>query len=494
MGNGGVRQNLGPVSAYALAVKHGYIGTEEEWAQEQAQAGTYAHEAKTAAGTAKEAAEQATTSAEAAAKSEKTASAKAGEATTSANNAATSADHASKSATTAANAANSAELSARGARESADNASSSADAAGTHAHNASLSEDDAKKSAESASTSENNAGSAAQTASSAASAATSKAADAEQAAQSAATSADSASGSATAAAGSADTATVKASEAAKAAETATTKAQAAAASAEEAKNAAIETVDKISKTEAGNIFTPAIKVSTCGEVIAVDDVSPIEHDVYCKITSDSVTDLTQVKVIRCRKNLLSEKIKDMSNWPLGTEHGFNSGIIFLLALPHKEVTISCAYSGVEAYVYIYESVDGSVWDRIKERNGYLIAKNTHIPITFTPDTNKKYAIWSNGKGSFDAARDLQVEFGNKPTTYEEPKQTTFTPTADGTVSDMRSIAPSMTLFPDAPGVLITTRYNADTAKYISNNYVSKSAVSSMEARIADLEKTTIDKI
>ncbi len=40
--------DLGPVSAYALAKTHGYSGTEEQWAQEQAQAGNYAREAKEA--------------------------------------------------------------------------------------------------------------------------------------------------------------------------------------------------------------------------------------------------------------------------------------------------------------------------------------------------------------------------------------------------------------------------------------------------------------
>lgn len=44
-----VRQIIGPVSAYALAKAHGYTGTEEQWATEQAQAGENARLAKEAA-------------------------------------------------------------------------------------------------------------------------------------------------------------------------------------------------------------------------------------------------------------------------------------------------------------------------------------------------------------------------------------------------------------------------------------------------------------
>ena len=59
-----VTKDLGPVSAYALAVVHGYMGTEEEWAVLQAQAGT---NAQAAAKSAEEAAQAAANAAQAAA-------------------------------------------------------------------------------------------------------------------------------------------------------------------------------------------------------------------------------------------------------------------------------------------------------------------------------------------------------------------------------------------------------------------------------------------
>lgn len=52
-------KDIGPVSAYALAVAHGYQGTEEEWAALQAQAGENARRAETAADSAAQSAQSA---------------------------------------------------------------------------------------------------------------------------------------------------------------------------------------------------------------------------------------------------------------------------------------------------------------------------------------------------------------------------------------------------------------------------------------------------
>ena len=64
-----IKTNLGHVSAYAIAKANGFKGTEEEWSQSIANAGTYgqqAEAAKTAAETAQAQAEAAQTAAEAA--------------------------------------------------------------------------------------------------------------------------------------------------------------------------------------------------------------------------------------------------------------------------------------------------------------------------------------------------------------------------------------------------------------------------------------------
>lgn len=54
-----IEKDLGAVSAYAIAVEHGYEGTEEEYAAQIAEAGSNAKLAAEAAKTAKEAAETA---------------------------------------------------------------------------------------------------------------------------------------------------------------------------------------------------------------------------------------------------------------------------------------------------------------------------------------------------------------------------------------------------------------------------------------------------
>ena len=44
--------------------------------------------------------------------------------------------------------------------------------------------------------------------------------------------------------------------------------------------------------------------SKLGSAILIDDVSSVTHEMSVKISSDTVTDLTAVKVTRCGKNLL----------------------------------------------------------------------------------------------------------------------------------------------------------------------------------------------
>lgn len=138
-----VFSDVGPVSAYAIAKEHGYMGTEQEWAQEQAAAGTYAHAAKLEKEGAERARAQAEEAAAAAAKSDSAASQKvidannaadraAGSAQASEGSAQTAAAHeteAGKQAATAAAEAEEAGKSAGAAKAEADRAAKAADRA-----------------------------------------------------------------------------------------------------------------------------------------------------------------------------------------------------------------------------------------------------------------------------------------------------------------------------------------------------------------------------
>lgn len=118
-----VSKDLGPVSAYAVAVAHGFKGTEEEWAVLQMQSGANAQRAETAAGNAEAAAQGAGTQATNAANS--------------AENASKSAQNAGTQATNAANSASAAAKSAADAKTNVDNATADAKASAQKSANAS---------------------------------------------------------------------------------------------------------------------------------------------------------------------------------------------------------------------------------------------------------------------------------------------------------------------------------------------------------------------
>lgn len=110
-----VTKDIGPVSAYALAVAHGYTGTEEEWARLQMESGVNAQRAESAANSAEASAQRA--------------DAQAANAENSARSAQDAASSAEASRAEAANQASSAKTSANQAENSATNAASSAEAA-----------------------------------------------------------------------------------------------------------------------------------------------------------------------------------------------------------------------------------------------------------------------------------------------------------------------------------------------------------------------------
>lgn len=133
-------QEIGAYSAYAIAVKHGYVGTEEDWIEEQErnrkaseQAASDAESAKTAAEKAQKAAESSASGAAGEAQKAQTSAAQAAGSAAQAAEAVTAAGEAQKAAGEAQKAAESAKSAAEGfaaaAQESKEQAASSAESA-----------------------------------------------------------------------------------------------------------------------------------------------------------------------------------------------------------------------------------------------------------------------------------------------------------------------------------------------------------------------------
>lgn len=131
-----IKKDIGAYSAYAIAVKHGYKGTEAEWVAAQEKARVDSEAAAKAAKTAQEAAEAAREQAQTAKTSAETAQGAAAQAAQTATVAAGAATQAAKAAQTAKETAEQAQTGAQEARTGAEAANTKAQAAKTAAEEA----------------------------------------------------------------------------------------------------------------------------------------------------------------------------------------------------------------------------------------------------------------------------------------------------------------------------------------------------------------------
>ena len=76
------------------------------------------------------------------------------------------------------------------------------------------------------------------------------------------------------------------------------------------------------KSYANATFANALKGSKSGSAIFIDDVSPVTHEMGVKISSNTVTDLTAVKVIK--SNASGEAVSEYTPTADGTVNGITS--------------------------------------------------------------------------------------------------------------------------------------------------------------------------
>lgn len=228
-----------------------------------------------------------------------------------------------------------------------------------------------------------------------------------------------------------------------------------------------------------------------GTAIAVNDVSPIEHSVGCKLTSDTITDFSGVEVSRHGKNLFDQdtalpKVElihpDYSNyiWTKQADGSFFSGNIgtmvggkwwentngytgqmslcFTAKTPNDDtgklgLAISFVYTDdTKTSVYVETSIDYKT---------YTLTSAVGKTVSYIRQSYQNY-------GSQHYIKDVMIAYGTdvnyKP--YKEP--TTYTSTADGTVESVTSIAPNITLLTNNNDVVINANYLRDIDTYIDN--------------------------
>ena len=238
---------------------------------------------------------------------------------------------------------------------------------------------------------------------------------------------------------------------------------------------------EITTAYANNTFSNTLKGSKIGAEILIDDLSPVEHNISVKISSDTVTDLSEVKVTRRGKNLFSGFTKGIglnsnngseitkSNYAtsdyIPVDFSTNTNY-YISGLPTTLFSFVAAYNANKEFLGRTGGSNNS--ENKLSKNGFMSG---------TPQAEGDIAYLrvmcyttSTTTGTIDDIDNLviQLELGSTATEYESYNVAEYTPTSDGTVEGVTSLYPNTTLLTDTEGVTINCEYNIDIKKYIDN--------------------------
>lgn len=250
------------------------------------------------------------------------------------------------------------------------------------------------------------------------------------------------------------------------------------------------------QNRADNTFANALKGSKSGSAILIDDVSPVEHTMTVKVSSDTVTDLTAVKVSRYGKNLLDTNRAYNSVWSENAYDTFSINDNVITATSDNSTTKSvsmCLFDGelpAGDYILSLNAVientpkhsrpneiltfkkgsviavtngmgkDGSYSPKIK----FTLSEKAKINISFYKNVNVSQETVSDTVYKVTLSN-IQLELGTTVTEYEPYiTPTEYTPTADGIVEGVLSLYPNTTLMTDTEGVIIDCECNRDINK------------------------------
>ncbi len=256
-------------------------------------------------------------------------------------------------------------------------------------------------------------------------------------------------------------------------DSATKSAAAAKADAARAKEAADRAADKAPKTYTDTTFASAIRDTLVGTSVSTSIVSPVTHEVECKVYSE---------------NLISFPFREQpASWK-GVAFNYENGVItangtatdniYLQLLPNKFKMGAGSYtiSGCPKIkgCLIQANYDGK-WGRYDSGDGASFAVENEL-VGLLVQINK-------GTTVNNAVFKPKLQLGTSATPFtpyikdlagitvtQNPGNKTFITGAGGRVSGMKSICPGMSIETDAPNVMIAATYNADTKKFIGKKF------------------------
>ncbi len=222
----------------------------------------------------------------------------------------------------------------------------------------------------------------------------------------------------------------------------------------------------------------ALKGKKEGAVVAMTDVSPLEHNISVKLESDTITDFSTVKLTKCGKNLLP--------YPY-TSAGFTNGVkqvgdVLFTDLGDGKIKIDGTLTSGTPGIWLNRDMaflNGQTYAITDLRGSGCNFYCVHYDETGTEKYEQGSFEWKEGyvfrgfllqvntKQEYkDFIVSPQLEVGPTATEYEPYKEpiSCSKPKSEGTVEGVTSLYPATTLMTDTEGVTITAEYNRDLNK------------------------------
>ncbi|MBQ7799639.1 MAG: hypothetical protein IJ370_04030 [Oscillospiraceae bacterium] len=256
------------------------------------------------------------------------------------------------------------------------------------------------------------------------------------------------------------------------------------------------------KSYTNNNFANALKGAASGASVYVEDVSPLEHDVKLKLSSDSMSDFSDVTVIVSSAPISAfEPNLDMDGPGMGDSWDHivyeNGNEEYVLKAPYEtEIACDCNVEFDTAhndrFMYFARTDFANFSKVILEGNAEAYAnytngsedKQLYFPISNFSTGDIVYDEFTEIRGEFSIPENVgnYVYDSNNNTRFAHYKINQFrvklvkdesaafesavfaTPSADGTVEGVKSIAPSMAVATDTEGVTVELKYNKDVNK------------------------------
>ena len=235
------------------------------------------------------------------------------------------------------------------------------------------------------------------------------------------------------------------------------------------------------------LMANAIKGNVSGAAVALNDVSPIQHEMV--VTVSGIEDVSTVKVIECGKNLFDKQ--SVTTVPITS----NGGCV----VEQVENGIKCTQK------HRFQYPNNSQYFRVEGGKQYTLSANayntTYLPrllvFWFDAEVEKISAnqiSWETGEGKMAGAftapsaavfaqiringgtvsgdnteysvtfTEIQFELGNQDTEYEAYRDAEYEVEADGTVNGVIGKGLPITLYTDTVGAVIDCKYNRDINK------------------------------